>query len=75
MLALEGGYTGPAVSESVLQCIKTLVGEPGVGVAREELERIPAKQAVADITNTIANHVGYDNLGDPGHDQTIIDTI
>jgi len=59
VLALEGGYTGPAVSESVLQCIKTLVGEPGVGVAREELERIPAKQAVADITNTIANHVVF----------------
>jgi len=62
VLALEGGYTGPAVSEAVLQCIKTLVGEPGqpgVGVARAELERIPAKQAVSDITNTIANHVSF----------------
>ena len=75
VLALEGGYTGPAVSEAVLQCIKTLVGEPGqpgVGVARAELERIPAKQAVSDITNTIANHVGYHNISDSDADN--IDT-
>ena len=60
MLALEGGYTGPAVSESVLECLKTLLGEPappGVGVSRTELERMPSKQAIEDITKTIANHV------------------
>lgn len=62
VLALEGGYTGPAVSESVLECLKTLLGEPappGVGVSRTELERMPSKQAIEDITKTIANHVPF----------------
>ena len=60
VLALEGGYTGQAVAESVLECLKTLLGEPShpaAGVDRTELERMPSKQAVEDITKTIANHV------------------
>ena len=57
VLAMEGGYTGQAVAESVRQCLKTLLGEPAVGVSRTELERMPAKQAVEDIRKTIANHV------------------
>jgi len=62
VLALEGGYTGTAVSESVLECLKTLLGEPahpGVGVSRSELERDPSNQAVEDISKTIANHVPF----------------
>lgn len=28
VLALEGGYTGPGVAESVLHCLRALLGEP-----------------------------------------------
>ena len=59
-MALEGGYTGSAVAESVFECLKMLLGDPsppGSGVSRAELERIPSKQAVEDIAKTINNHV------------------
>lgn len=57
MLALEGGYVGPAVSESVVECLRVLLGDPHAPVSGAELERVPCKQAAMDITNTIANLV------------------
>ena len=57
VLALEGGYLGPAVSESVVECLKVLLGDPHTPVSGPELERVPCKQAAIDIANTIANLV------------------
>lgn len=57
MLALEGGYVGPAVSESVVECLRALLGDPHVPVSSTELERMPCKQAAMDIANTVANLV------------------
>ena len=57
VLALEGGYVGPAVAESVLECLKVLLAESCSKVSTAELERTPLKQAVLDIEKTIANLV------------------
>ena len=57
VLALEGGYVGPAVAESVLECLKVLLAESSSKVSRAELDRPPLKQAVLDMEKTIANLV------------------
>ena len=57
VLALEGGYVGPAVAESVLECLKVLLAESCSKVSTAELERTPLKQAVLDIEKTIAHLV------------------
>ena len=57
VLALEGGYVGPAVAESVVECLKVLLAEPSSKVSRTELDRTPLKQAAKDIEKTIANLV------------------
>ena len=57
VLALEGGYVGPAVAESVLECLKVLLAESCSKVSTPELDRPPLKQAVLDIEKTIANVV------------------
>ena len=57
VLALEGGYVGPAVAESVLECLKVLLAESCSKVSTAELDRPPLKQAVVDIEKTIANLV------------------
>ena len=57
VLALEGGYVGPAVAESVLECLKVLLAESSSKVSTAELERTPLKQAVLDIEKTIGNLV------------------
>ena len=59
VLALEGGYVGPAVAESVLECLKVLLAESCSKVSTAELERTPLKQAVLDIEKTIANLVSH----------------
>ena len=57
VLALEGGYVGSAVADSVVECLKVLLGDPCIKVSSKELERPPSKQATIDISNTIANLV------------------
>lgn len=60
VLALEGGYTGPSVAESVLHCLRALLGEAcprDAAIAREELERPPAATAVRDLRATLG-HLG-----------------
>ena len=57
VLALEGGYVGPKVAESVLECLKVLLAESSSKVSTAELERTPLKQAVLDIEKTIGNLV------------------
>jgi len=56
VLALEGGYTGPGVAESVLHCLRALLGEPcprDAGLTREELERPPTASAIRDLRATL----------------------
>ena len=57
MLALEGGYVGPAVAGSVVECLKVLLGDPCTKVSSSELERLPSKQATLDLSKTIGNLV------------------
>ena len=57
VLALEGGYVGPAVAGSVLECLKVLLGDPCTKVSSSELERLPSKQATLDLSKTIGNLV------------------
>lgn len=57
VLALEGGYVGPAVAGSVVECLKVLLGEPYTKMSSSELERQPSSQAVVDISNTISHLV------------------
>jgi len=59
VLALEGGYVGSAVADSVVECLKVLLGDPCIKVSSKELERPPSKQATIDISNTIANLAPY----------------
>lgn len=62
VLALEGGYTGPGVAESVLHCLRALMGEPSprdTGVTRGELERVPLLSAVRDIHHTLQCLIPY----------------
>ena len=62
VLALEGGYVGPAVAESVVECLKVLLAESSSKVSRSELDRPPLQQAVKDIEKTIANLVRQTTL-------------
>jgi len=57
VLALEGGYVGPAVPLSVLECLKVLLGESCMKISSSELEKQPSNQAVIDISNTISHLV------------------
>lgn len=62
VLALEGGYIGPGVAESVLHCLRALMGEPcprTAGLDRAELERAPAPSAQRDIRATIQQLVQH----------------
>ena len=58
MLALEGGYVGDEVGDAVVHCLRALLGEiqPDQQLL-EQLKKVPAQQAVADIHTTIQNHV------------------
>ena len=57
VLALEGGYVGPAVPLSVLECLRVLLGESCMKISSSELEKQPSNQAVIDISNTISHLV------------------
>ena len=63
VLALEGGYTGPAVAEAVQGCLAALLSWTSPAfpataeISRAELERRPAAQAVEDLRKTIAMQV------------------
>ena len=62
VLVLEGGYTGPEVAEASLECLKSLLGDPGQCVDSLELRRPPCPAAVASINTTIGHLVRYCQL-------------
>lgn len=53
IMALEGGYELLAISESVTECVKALLGDETTALVDAELQRTPIQNAIDTLTKTI----------------------
>ena len=64
VLALEGGYTGPGVAESVLHCLRALLGEPcQLVLTKESGPLVPTQVPLQPILHRRWQATGRSSLG------------